>query len=143
MGYHLTIIRPNDKPIRFNELVEASCSIGQFRVDESNKNISIEINGEVLYVHCINQIVFTDNVTSNQVIKKLVHLAQALDGRLRGDEMETYREDGTSFTHPEDSDEFAHHEKGVAKIVRRRKIIKIGKAVILVIILVIATLTFV
>jgi hypothetical protein len=77
MGYHLTIIRPNDKPISFNELVEASCSIGQFRVDESNKNISIEINGEVLYVHCINQIVFTDNVTSNQVIKKMVHLAHA------------------------------------------------------------------
>lgn len=136
MGYNLTIIRFSNDPLSFEELVDATRSIGECSVDDANNKISINIGNEVLFIHLVNQTAFTNNVTSDQTIRKLVLLARALGGRLRGDEMETYREDGSSYTHPDDRNEVTGHEDRIAKLVWRRNFLTITKAVILLVIVV-------
>lgn len=142
MGYNLTIVRPNDGLISFKELVDAASSIGECSVDTANKRISVKIESEVVLIHLMNQVAFTSNVTSDQVIKKLALLASALGGRLRGDEMETYREDGSSYTHPDDLDELTEHKEQIARLVERRKLITIAKAIILIVVLVCLVINF-
>ena len=137
MGYNLTIVRPDSLPVGFEELVNAANSIGKCRVDSANKRISVNIGNEVLLIHLMNKIVFTSNVTSGPAIRKLVLLASALGGRLRGDEMETYREDGSSYNHPDDLYEVKDHEKKSAKLALRRNLFTIAKAIILIVVLVI------
>lgn len=142
MSYNLTIIRPDNGSVSFEELVDAACSIGECSVDNVNKRISMSIDSEVLFIHLINQVAFTNNVTSDQIIRKLVLLAHALGGRLRGDEMETYREDGSSYTHPDDRNKVAEHEERIARLVRRRNAVTVAKAVILLTIITIIAIKF-
>lgn len=142
MGYNLTIVRPNNGLVSFEELIDAASSIGECSIDAAKKSISVKIGSEVLLVHLMNQVAFTSDVTSDQVIRKLVLLASALGGRLRGDEMETYREDGSSYTHPDDLDEVTEHEKQITRLIQRRRLITIAKAAILIVVLVIVAINF-
>lgn len=137
MGYNLTIVRPDRETISFEELKEAARSVGQCSIDVEGKSILIDIGNETLSVYLINQTVFASDITSDQSIKKLVQLASALEGRLRGDEIETYREDGSSYTHPSDRKEVFEHEVQISKLVRRWKLITIFKAIVLVAVIVI------
>jgi hypothetical protein len=62
--------------------------------------------------------VWTKN-PDDSVISALFELAQILGGRLRGDEFETYREDGSTYIHPDDSDEESDQSEA-GEIVQRK-----------------------
>jgi hypothetical protein len=57
--------------------------------------------------------------------------------------METYKEDGTTYKHPNDIDEVTLHEEKISKLKRRRHIIKITKVIILLALFILLFLRFI
>lgn len=104
MSYHLTILRSaagRQLPISFEEAKAAAAAAGGWTVTDAPATLSIR-NGEQLVVlrHADAEL-WTDN-PQPWAIEPMIRLAARLNGRVRGDEFETYRSADATYRHPDD-----------------------------------------
>lgn len=103
MGYHLTILRSaNGKqlPISLEEAKIAARGLG-WKFDDNPPTFELELDeGTAVLWHQDDEL-WTKN-PEEWAFTPMVALANALGGRLRGDEYETYGADGDTYLHPDD-----------------------------------------
>ncbi|BFM17607.1 hypothetical protein R50073_37900 [Maricurvus nonylphenolicus] len=105
MGYHVNLIRSSTNSVFTDkELEEAFKSLAgyAFRISGNLVSVLNEISGNKFSVSYYDGRVWAVNPTQ-ETLEFLVRLADSLNARVRGDNLETYNADGTSFYHYEDS----------------------------------------
>jgi len=137
MGYHLTLVKKNDALVSFEELIQAVRITGDFKIDEETKTVSFDIDDQQFTICWVEGTVFSQTVDSSEFCKRFVSIGQKLDGRIRGDEMETYRPDGGSYTHEDDLRVVEDYQKKAHKRARLRKFLLFLKVIILIVIVIV------
>jgi len=137
MGYHFTLVKKNEEFVSFEELVEAVRIMGDYKIDEETKTVSSIIGNQQFAICWIKGIVFSQNVDSPEFCKRFVSIGQKLNGRIRGDEMETYLPDGSYYTHEDDLREVENYQKYANKRVKWRKILSFLKIIVLIVIIIV------
>ena len=110
MGYHVTILRTKygqPEPITLAEVKKVIALMPGFKLQSSasfKEDIEISFplsNGGEGFLFWQNGEIWTKN-PEDEHLQIMLDLAEKLNARVRGDEMETYRAIGESYTHPDD-----------------------------------------
>lgn len=101
MGYHVTIIR--GVPIERDEVIGVANDSGEWKYDsEQEALVPLHDNTEEVALWFDDGEIWTKN-PSDETITRMIAIAEKLKGRVRGDEMETYRSATDTYIHPEDA----------------------------------------
>ncbi len=125
MGYHVTIRRGGDTgsdAIPLEEFRAACERLGAREFADGGGTARFDKRSTgLLSVFWQDGEVWTSN-PDEEAMKTLYGLSSELKGRLVGDELETYREDGTSFVSLEDQEEHDQWKRESDKTEKKRKI---------------------
>jgi hypothetical protein len=125
MGYHLTILRTVNgrrEPLSEAELEAAVASVPEARLirDERDRpQVDLLVDGTVTTsLYWQDGELWTKNV-EDPALALMIRLASLLNGRVRGDEFETYRTPTDYYYHPDDEPERAEAAKETQVLKRR------------------------
>jgi hypothetical protein len=126
MSYHLTLLRTAGKtrrPIAYAEFEAAVRAIPELRLDPATEAAAYFRGDELRATLSFQEGEIWTNVPEPDVIAVMIRLADALGGRVRGDEFETYRTPEDAYDHPDDAEEKRNAEESGEAMVRdtRRK----------------------
>ena len=109
MGYHVSILRTSGHqqiPLTENEVKEAIATLSDFCFGfDVNHDPIVEIKKGDQPYPCLwlqKGELWTKN-PDDETIDKMCELADVLNARVRGDEMETYKSSQEAYDHPDDS----------------------------------------
>jgi hypothetical protein len=124
MGYHVNILRTKDGkkiPFSVSELKQAAESLSgwKFESDKAKASFYMDDN-HIVTVWCTKGEIWANN-PDEDALAAMIHLADALKARVRGDEFETYRSPQDWYIHDNDkiSKSKAEHEGN--EIIRRTR----------------------
>ena len=124
MGYHVSIVRTSSgraEPITPGELQEHSTLNSEWVLDTSDTTPSYSYTGVTpLTCWLTDGELWTKN-PDNQGLEIMVGLADQLKARVRGDEFETYRDDLSTYVHPDDVEVKKQASQSGEELVRRAK----------------------
>lgn len=113
MGYHVHILRTlsGEKiPITVEEVSQTLAGNSGFRMNKDvDGNVIVEMPGEEEIPPCLwfsEGELWTKN-PDEKTIDAMCELAKLLDGRVRGDELESYHSASEAYLHPDDEAERA------------------------------------
>jgi hypothetical protein len=120
MGYHVAIIRA--VPITKDEVVALACDSEEWKYDpEQNALVSRHDTTEAAALWFSDGELWTKNPTE-ELITKMITLAEKLKARVRGDELETYRSATETYFHLEDRSERDRADTEAKSVARRFRI---------------------
>lgn len=104
MSYHLTILRSTagtQTLIPIDEVETAAEALGWTMTGEPPMLWKESDDLQPVLLHYTDGELWTDD-PQPQAIEQMLHLADALDARVRGDDFETYRTAVETYDHPDD-----------------------------------------
>jgi hypothetical protein len=125
MGYHLTVLRTRGDqqlPISKQEFAAATRTVPELTLEDTGDAARYERDGELRAMLFWNDGEIWTKVPEDDVIVVLLALAEKLKARVRGDELETYRSPGDSYTHPDDAAAVTGVDRRVEQVLRRRRV---------------------
>lgn len=143
MGYHVTILRSQkgaEQPIAWSEIEALLTRFPEARLvdspgasDPTAATFVVTRDG---VEHCLW---YTDGTlwaksADERTLAVMLDIAAALHARVRGDQLETYRLDGSSYFHPDDAAALRAAKEADAQLTRRMQIwnwLRIGVGAIL------------
>ena len=124
MGYHVSILRTaagSQQPITVEDLRKHAANNDQWELDFSGPRPSYSLVGKYPITCWLDDGELWTKNPDEHGLRSLIALANDLRARVRGDEFETYREDLSTYSHPDD---FAEQEAAVQsgeKIVQKAR----------------------
>jgi hypothetical protein len=124
MGYHVSIVRTSGRrviPIQLEEAKAALLVGNEWRFDEGQSAfaaLGLPEGEEFIFLQ--DGELWT-KTPSEPMLCHMISAAQALNARVRGDELETYESVDKSYVHPDDKEEFEKTQSEVAELIARRK----------------------
>lgn len=124
MGYHVAILRTNEKqlvPITLQEVADIAARVPGWSYDAGQQALLATDNGDdSLALWLSDGELWTSNPDAES-LRKMLALAERLGGRVRGDELETYRSPDEAYLHPDDAEAKAQEQEEVSAIMRRTR----------------------
>jgi ribosomal protein L22 len=121
MSYHLTLLRSaagRQIPISFEEAKAAAAALEGWTVTEAPPILSIGTGERQTMLRHADGELWTDQPTP-WTIEHMLALAPLLQGRVRGDEFETYRTADAIYRHPDDRALKAQAARESAQLLQR------------------------
>jgi hypothetical protein len=131
MGYHVSILLTQDGkqvPLQVEKVKELVSSMPHARIEvcsltDGDLDLVIETaDSNTTRLVMQHGKLWTKN-PSDTDIKTMIEVAARLGARVRGDEMETYRSDGTTYVHPDDEERHSHDSVAIRREVFRSRLI--------------------
>jgi len=124
LGYHITILRTQDKQtiaITKEEVLGLAEVFPEWSYD-SNQDalVFVDKSDEAPALWFSDGRLWTGN-PSNETLASMIALAKHLKARVRGDEFETYRTADEVYLHPDDAQEKAEADAEVGALIRRTR----------------------
>lgn len=124
MGYHVAIVRTSGgtaEPITLGELQKHSTLNVDWNLDTSGSDPSYNYTGVTSLTCWLTDGELWTKNPDNQGLQRMVRLATDLKARVRGDEFETYRDDLSTYVHPDDAEVKRQVSQSGEELVRKAK----------------------
>lgn len=130
MGYHLSIVKSNSagesEPIPLDLVQRLPELIKGFELVDPNAKevLTFEYRDESthFYLYWHHGELWSE-ATQSKEINKLIEVAEALDGRLRGDELETYISSTETYIHADDKHHLQNEHRNTGYINKWKRLL--------------------
>jgi hypothetical protein len=112
VGYHVTILITEDKkkiPIKLESILDAIEYFPDMEYDSQNESVYLKGNEDFVLWFGDGEL-YTKNPTKEN-LSIIISLAEKLRARVKGDYLESYNPDGTSYIHIDDLDDYNENLK--------------------------------
>lgn len=129
MGYHISIVRKSGRKIKpiakeeWEQLVASSPDLSFEQTEDGIKAVAWKRNDEIKgWLDWCDGEIWT-NTPENDLVQKMIEIAEKLNARVRGDEGEYYRSTDKTYYDPVEKEEREKDDEYTRKIIRetRRK----------------------
>lgn len=135
MGYHLTVLRTEGfrtLPIPRSEFVAEARRMPELILSVDETSAGYIRAGELRATIFWTEGVLWTKVPDEDVVTVLISLAERLQARVRGDDLETYRSAHETYVHPDDAQHIAQRDAQVARIRFRERVWSVTRVIVLV-----------
>lgn len=124
MGYHVTILKTSGRkriPLSREDVDSVERAFPMWSYKENDEAL-VPKDGEHFGALWFSEGEIWTKNPSEETIKQMLLIAEHLDARVRGDELETYQTPTDTYLHPDDAGEHKTSREEVDRIIRRTRI---------------------